>query len=234
LMALTGITFNQICYIGGLARTSVTHTGLIQAIGPVMVLLLSAAMGMESLTHRKALGMAVSFAGVAVLLLEQPAQGSGANWLGDLIVIAAGGFFSLYTILMKRVANVYDSLTLNMLVFVPGDTFSHPLLRRPGACNPMGTGSTGSLAGAWLHGDLRLVRGLSDLRIRAGEVIRVKCRCLRLSSAAYGRPFGHLAAGGKALRGRSNRRHRHPPWRSPYGERTGREKEHPPSGEWPH
>jgi len=131
LMALTGITFNQICYIGGLARTSVTHTGLIQAIGPVMVLLLSAAMGMESLTHRKALGMAVSFAGVAVLLLEQPAQGSGANWLGDLIVIAAGGFFSLYTILMKGVANSYDSLTLNMLVFVLGTIFLVPFCAGP-------------------------------------------------------------------------------------------------------
>lgn len=39
LMALTCITLNQICYIGGLARTSVTHTGLIQVIGPVMVLI---------------------------------------------------------------------------------------------------------------------------------------------------------------------------------------------------
>jgi drug/metabolite transporter (DMT)-like permease len=126
LMALTGITFNQICYIGGLARTSVTHTGLIQAIGPVMVLLLSASIGTEMLTYRKAFGMTVSFAGVALLLLERPAQGSGANWLGDLIVIAAGGFFALYTILMKDVANFYDSLTLNMLVFGLGTIFLVP------------------------------------------------------------------------------------------------------------
>ncbi|MGH7973422.1 MAG: EamA family transporter, partial [Limisphaerales bacterium] len=27
LMAFTGITLNQICFLGGLARTSVTHTG---------------------------------------------------------------------------------------------------------------------------------------------------------------------------------------------------------------
>jgi len=31
LMALTGVTLNQIFYIGGLSKTSVTHTGLIQA-----------------------------------------------------------------------------------------------------------------------------------------------------------------------------------------------------------
>lgn len=117
LMALTGITLNQICYIGGLAKTSVTHTGLIQAIGPIMVLLLAASMRKEALTSRKILGMAISFAGVALLLIGKPAQGSGANWLGDLILIAASGFFAYYTILMKEVADCYDPLTLNTLVF---------------------------------------------------------------------------------------------------------------------
>ena len=126
LMAFTGITLNQICYIGGLARTSVTHTGLIQAIGPVMVLLLSAFMGMEPLTHGKLLGMTISFVGVALLLIEQPTQGSGANWVGDLIVIAAGAFFAYYTILVKKSANIYDPLTSNALVFGLGAIFLVP------------------------------------------------------------------------------------------------------------
>lgn len=126
LMALTGIALNQICYIGGLARTSVTHTGLIQAIGPVMVLLLSASMGMESLTHSKIIGMTISFLGVALLLIERPEQGSGASWLGDLIVIAAGGFFAYYTILVKKSASRYDPLTSNALVFGLGTIFLVP------------------------------------------------------------------------------------------------------------
>lgn len=126
LMALTGIALNQICFIGGLERTSVTHTGLIQAIGPVMVLLLSAFMGMESLTRSKILGMTISFLGVALLLLERPEQGSGASWLGDLIVIAAGGFFAYYTVLIKKSAACYDPLTLNALVFGLGAVFLLP------------------------------------------------------------------------------------------------------------
>ena len=120
LMALTGITLNQICYIGGLARTSVTHTGLIQAIGPIMVLLLSACLGMEAVTAGKILGMTISFGGVALLLMERPAQGSGAHWMGDLILIAADGFFAYYTILTKKVSDCYDALTLNTLVFSLG------------------------------------------------------------------------------------------------------------------
>lgn len=126
LMAFTGITLNQLCFIGGLARTSVTHTGLIQAIGPVMVLLMSAFLGMEALTHRKILGMSISFIGVALLLVEQPSQGSAASWLGDLIVIAAGAFFAYYTVLMKRIAHHYDPLTLNVLVFGLGAIFLIP------------------------------------------------------------------------------------------------------------
>lgn len=126
-MAFAGVTLNQLCYIGGLDRTSVTHTGLIQAIGPVMVLLLSAFLGMEALTHRKLLGMLISFLGVALLLAEKPAHGSGASWLGDLMVIAACIFFSYYTVLMKKVAHQYDPLTLNALVFGLGSIFLLPL-----------------------------------------------------------------------------------------------------------
>lgn len=116
-MALTGITLNQIFYIGGLAKTSVTHAGLIQAIGPVMVLLLAGSLGAEKLTGQKIAGMAVSFAGVAILLIEKPGKASGAHWTGDLLMIAAGGVFAWYTILMKEVAHLYDTLTLNAIVF---------------------------------------------------------------------------------------------------------------------
>lgn len=117
VMALTGITFNQIFYIGGLALTSVTHAGLIQAIGPVMVLLLAASIRTEPLTWQKIAGMTVSFAGVAILLAEKPGKASGAHWQGDLLMIAAGAVFAVYTILLKQVAHVYDTLTLNAIVF---------------------------------------------------------------------------------------------------------------------
>lgn len=129
-MALTGITLNQIFYIGGLAKTSVTHAGLIQAIGPVMVLLLAASARMEPLTWQKIAGMTVSFAGVAILLAEKPGKASGAHWQGDLLMIAAGAVFAAYTILMKQVAHVYDTLTLNAIVFGLGALLLIPFCAR--------------------------------------------------------------------------------------------------------
>lgn len=131
LMALTGVTFNQIFYIGGLSLTSVTHTGLIQAVGPVFVLLLAGFLGQEKITGLKIAGMAVSFVGVAVLLLEKSAPGSGAHWQGDLLLIAAAAVFAYYTILMKKVSDLYDSLTLNAYVFGLGAVFLIPFCAYP-------------------------------------------------------------------------------------------------------
>jgi|SRR5690242_1312822 len=117
LMAFCGITLNQIFYIGGIARTSVTHSGLIQAVQPVMVLLLAAALGMEGITSRKWLAMVLAFAGVGTLLIGRPPQGSTARWTGDLMLLVASAVFAYYTILMKDAANGYSIVTLNALVF---------------------------------------------------------------------------------------------------------------------
>ena len=40
-MAASGIALNQLTFIGGMARTTVAHTGLIVALGPVMVLVIA-------------------------------------------------------------------------------------------------------------------------------------------------------------------------------------------------
>lgn len=131
LMALTGITMNQIFYIGGLARTSVTHTGLIQTVVPVMVLVLSGCMGIEAITRRKFIGMGIAFAGVAWLVSEHPAPGSGAHWSGDIMLVVAECAFAYYTILTKEIAHLYDTLTLNMLVFGIGALLLIPFCAGP-------------------------------------------------------------------------------------------------------
>ena len=117
LLALSGVTFNQIFFIGGLARTSVAHAGLIVAIGPVMVLVLSCLMRLEALTVPKFVGMLVSFGGVAVLTTGKAAQGNNGHWMGDLILLAGSAVFAYYTILVKEVVDHYDALTLNTLAF---------------------------------------------------------------------------------------------------------------------
>jgi len=129
-VAFNGLTLNQICFINGLARTSVAHTGLIVALGPVMVLALSCLMRLEPLTLPKFLGMLVSFGGVAILTLGGQEVGSAAHWQGDLIVLAGSASFAYYTIQVKEIANRYDALTLNTLTFALGSLLMIPFAAR--------------------------------------------------------------------------------------------------------
>ncbi len=125
-LALSGVTLNQLFFLGGLARTSVAHTGLLVALGPVMVLVLACLMRLEPLTVPKFVGMLVSFAGVAVLTTSTITHGHGGQLLGDLVVLAGSAVFALYTILMKKVADLYDALTLNTLTFGLGSVLLIP------------------------------------------------------------------------------------------------------------
>lgn len=130
LMALNGATLNQIFFIGGLARTTVAHTGLIVALGPVMVLVLACLMRLEPLTVLKLAGMLISFAGVAILTAAGAEGRSSGTWAGDLLLLAGGAVFAYFTILVKEVGGRYDALTLNTLVFVLGALFMVPFSAR--------------------------------------------------------------------------------------------------------
>lgn len=119
-MALNGIALNQLTFIGGMARSTVAHTGLIVALGPVMVLVIAVVIRLEVLTAWKFGGMIIAFAGVGILTADKAGQGNGSHWAGDLILLLSTLVFAIYTILMKEVANDFDGLTLNTLVFVLG------------------------------------------------------------------------------------------------------------------
>ncbi len=126
LLALYGVTFNQLFFVGGLSRTSVAHAGLIVALGPVVVLVLACLLGMESLTAIKVVGMLVSFGGVAILTAGKVRQQASAYWKGDLIVLAASVVFAFYTIQVKKVADRYDPITLNAVTYAIGAVLVMP------------------------------------------------------------------------------------------------------------
>ncbi len=130
ITALFGITLNQIFFIGGIGRTSAAHAGLIVALGPVIVLILSCAMRLEALTLLKSVGAAISLGGVVVLTTNKPTPGSDATVSGDVIMLLGTAVFAYYTILLKKVANDYDAVTLNAIIFLLGATMMLPVSAR--------------------------------------------------------------------------------------------------------
>jgi len=128
--AFNGIALNQIAFIGGIARTTVAHAGLIVALGPVMVLAIAVVVRLEALTAGKLAGMMIALAGVGILTADKAGQGTGSHWAGDLILVVGTLVFAVYTVLMKELVDQFDALTLNTLIFALGTMMMLPFCAR--------------------------------------------------------------------------------------------------------
>lgn len=116
-LGLIGIGLNQFLFVVGVARTAVTHAGLIIPIAPILILGVSAVMGLEKITAPKWIGMGVAFVGVAVLQFSNSAT-AGATIFGDFLVFLAILSFSSYVVFGKRITRNYDGIVVNTFAYV--------------------------------------------------------------------------------------------------------------------
>jgi drug/metabolite transporter (DMT)-like permease len=108
-----GFAINQGCFVLGLSQTTSEHSVIIISMGPILILLFAAALKLEKLTAAKIAGMAISFCGALLLESDQGSAMHSPLLVGDLISLAGVIGFSIYTVLGKRIASAYDSLSLN-------------------------------------------------------------------------------------------------------------------------
>jgi drug/metabolite transporter (DMT)-like permease len=98
------------------AGTRYTTSGiaaLIVALAPALTMILAFSLGLENVTARRIFGLALAFAGVAIVI----ALGSGGELSlegakGPLIVLGAPLSFALYNVLLKPLLSRYDLLAL--------------------------------------------------------------------------------------------------------------------------
>lgn len=108
-----GYVINQGCFVIGLSRTTSGHSVVIIAAAPIIILLLASALRLEKITRAKVAGMAICFGGVVLLETDQGSPLHSPLLLGDLITLAGILGFSIYTVLGKKVAAAYDSISMN-------------------------------------------------------------------------------------------------------------------------
>ena len=122
-----GIALNQVGFTVGLNYTTVTHSALIIATGPIFVLLLARWQRLEVLTARKVLGMGLSFAGVVILSSEYGFGSQSPTLLGDVITLGGTVAFAVYTVVGKKVARTYHTLALNTFAYLSGALMVMPI-----------------------------------------------------------------------------------------------------------
>jgi drug/metabolite transporter (DMT)-like permease len=111
-IGLFGVVVNQMCFTISLGYTSVSHAAVIIGMGPIYTLALAVLFRVEKASWRKAIGMAIAFAGVAILASENGISLHSPSLLGDAIAMTGAVGFATYVVLGKRVAEKYDPLTM--------------------------------------------------------------------------------------------------------------------------
>ena len=133
-----GVVVNQMCFTMGLRYTSVGHAAVIVGMGPIYTLVLAVLFRLERATWHKVVGMAIAFAGVAVLALENGISTRSPSLLGDAITMTGSIGFATYAVLGKRVAGRYDALTMTAFNHFAGAIIVLPVaLRQAGALGPI-------------------------------------------------------------------------------------------------
>ena len=103
-VALLGILFFAVFF--GLFNLSLRYTSaargaLAVATLPLMTMLVASALGIETLTGRKSLGVLIAVAGVAFALAASLHDAPDGAWRGDAIMVAATFCFALYSVLSR-------------------------------------------------------------------------------------------------------------------------------------
>jgi len=137
-LGLFGVVLNMGGYVIGLRYTTVGHSGLITGLGPVFILLMAWAQGLEPVMPQAFIGVILAFVGAGILSAEHAGQFGHAGTLkGDLFTLAGTLGFALYTVFGKRVAGRYSATEMNAynyfvgaIVFLPYAVYQAVLLTR--------------------------------------------------------------------------------------------------------
>jgi drug/metabolite transporter (DMT)-like permease len=126
VLGVLGIALNQVFFVMGLSHTSVAHSAIVIAMMPVLVLLMAAIRGQETLTWRKVSGLAVAISGAVVL--QAARHGGEASIVGDIYTLLCGVVFAAYTVFGKSVLTKYDTVTMNTFAYVGGALALTPVI----------------------------------------------------------------------------------------------------------
>lgn len=147
-----GVALNQLFFIVGLGRTTVAHASIIVSVGPVLVLLIAAAIKQEKLTAPKLTGMLMAMAGIASLkLFQDNSTAAHATWFGDVFVFLSTLSFAIFTVFGKPLTLHHSSATVNTFAYVGGAIVLAPMTIWQAAVFPLSRiSATGWMCAAYM------------------------------------------------------------------------------------
>jgi drug/metabolite transporter (DMT)-like permease len=102
LLGVLGHGVYQGLFINGLARTRAGTAALVVAASPAVIAIVGRALGVEQITRRAVAGIAISFVGIAIVVLGSSRGGEGATSVtGDLLILVSVVAWAFYTTFLR-------------------------------------------------------------------------------------------------------------------------------------
>ena len=121
LLGVLGNGVYQYLFVQGVALTRAGNAALVLAATPAVVALVGRMRGVERVGGRAALGIALSIAGIGLIVFSTASGSTGeASVRGDLLVLGACVAWAVYTVLLKPYAERIDGITLSAVTMVGG------------------------------------------------------------------------------------------------------------------
>jgi drug/metabolite transporter (DMT)-like permease len=119
LCGLFGVAINQLFFFHGLNLSSAFNSGIIMALNPIMVVILSFFLLKERLTAFKITGITLGATG-AILLTLKASTHMGDSRLGDLFLFLNALSYAIYLVLAKPLMKKYSPIQIITWVFTFG------------------------------------------------------------------------------------------------------------------
>lgn len=111
-LGVLGHCVYQILFIEGIALTRAGTASLVIAASPAVVALVARGFGLEQLPRRAVAGIALSIAGVLLVVGGSVSADGRAHLIGDLMILAAVVAFAFYTVGLLPIARRVDSVQI--------------------------------------------------------------------------------------------------------------------------
>jgi drug/metabolite transporter (DMT)-like permease len=116
-----GTFLYQFCFVSAVKRTSVGNGSLIIGISPIVIALMSAAVGHERIRPMRWLGIAVAMCGL-YLVVGRGVDVTGQTWRGDALMMAGVLCWATYSVASQGILKRESPLIVIALTFSIGAT----------------------------------------------------------------------------------------------------------------
>jgi drug/metabolite transporter (DMT)-like permease len=120
-LGVIGMGVYQVLFIEGLARTRAGSVALVLAAVPAFVALIGRLLGIEKISARGWMGIALSLGGIAAVSFGTPSSESNpASTMGNLMVFSGALCWAAFTVMVKPYANRVGAMQVSAVTMAGG------------------------------------------------------------------------------------------------------------------